>query len=218
MVFATAVGFYAQTVFGGISSALFVLLVVAYMVKDRLKDIFRAYFQRSAGGRFYDRRSNLYDTTWKRKLARVRERTSFVGDQREDPAILGARARGSFEEQLSQSAAESHLVYHKVVDINASTLQKIHNRIRGLADILILDLEPMLRHLATQSTVVPVVSNGALAGIRDVQRVYHLNLVADSNWHGERQISRFRLVVDRDGIKRIEPVATIRPAGQEPSR
>lgn len=211
MVFATAVGFYAQTVYGGISAAVFLLLVVSYMVKDRLKDIFRSYFQRSAGGRFYDRRTNLYDGIWNKRLARVRERTSFVGEKRVDPAIARARARGSFEEQLATSAAESHLVYRKVVDIKASTLRRIHSRIRGLADILILDLQPMLRHLASQSTSVPVVSGGELQRIEQAQRVYHLNLVADGTWRGERRVSRFRLVVDRDGIRRIEAVSTLEP-------
>lgn len=206
MAFATAVGFYAQTVFGGVGVALFVLLVASYMVKDRLKDVFRAYFRRSAGGRFYDRRTNLYDQTWKRKLARVRERVSFLGSRKEDPAITQARARGPFEAQLARTAAESHFVYHKVLDVKAATLRRIHNRIRGFADIMILDLEPMLRHLAVQSSVVPVISDGRLIRTKRVQRVYHLNLVVDSTWRNNRHVSRFRLVVDRDGIKRIEPI------------
>lgn len=41
MVIATGIAFFGQTRFGGLTTSLFVLLVVGYMLKDRVKDFFR---------------------------------------------------------------------------------------------------------------------------------------------------------------------------------
>lgn len=206
MVFATAVAFYAQSRFSGLGVALFALLVTSYMIKDRLKDIFRSYFRRSAGSRFYDRRTSLYDSVQDKKVALVRERVLFHNPGTEDPAIVRARGRGPFEMQLERTAAETQLIYQKQIDIRSKILRRVHNRIRGFAVILILDLEPLLHHLADQSSTVPTVSDGNLTGVRRVNRVYHLNLIVDNRWRGERRMSRFRLIVDRTGIRRVEPV------------
>ena len=205
MVFATAIAFYAQSVFGGISATLFALLVVSYMIKDRLKDAFRSYFRRSVGGRFYDRKMNLYDANLHEKLARVRERVNFVSAKHTDEVVARGRNRGPFETRLSQTKPESHFVYHQSVTIKADSLRQVHERITGLADIVIVNLDRMLLHLANQTTKVPVVHGDSVIVHRS-GRVYHLNVIVVSKDKSGRMINRFRLIVDRDGIKRIETV------------
>ncbi len=208
MVVATSIAFYGQSVFGNITTSLFILLVISYMLKDRIKDIFRDYFRRSLGARFYDRRKHLYDSFWKKKLASVRERTTFVPLKKADRRILAFRGQGPFEAQLAQSEEESHLVYRKVVVMRARTLRRIHNRIQGLADVTIVDLANMIRYLSVQSTTVPVVTGKKSVDVRTARRVYHLNLIIDYRSGHERRLERFRLILDRKGIKRIEPVAS----------
>ncbi len=44
MVFATLVAFYAQSIYGQISMPVFLVLVIAYMFKDRIKELGRAIF------------------------------------------------------------------------------------------------------------------------------------------------------------------------------
>ncbi len=205
MVFATAIAFYAQSVFGGISAALFALLVVSYMIKDRLKDAFKSYFRRSVGGRFYDRKMNLYDANLHKKLARVRERVNFVSEKHKEEAVARARNRGPFETRLTQTKPESHFVYHQSVTIKADSLRQFHKRIEGLADIVIINLDRMLIHLAKQSTKVAVVKDNSVV-VHHSDRVYHLNVIVVSTDRTGRMINRFRLIVDREGIKRIEPV------------
>lgn len=62
MAFATAIAFYGQSVYGNITVSLFVLLVISYMFKDRLKDIFRTAFKRTIGARFPDVSQRLYES------------------------------------------------------------------------------------------------------------------------------------------------------------
>ncbi len=208
MAVATSIAFYGQSEFGNITTSLFILLVASYMLKDRMKDIFRDYFRRSVGARFYDRRRHLYDSFWKKKLASVRERTTFVPLKKANSRIVAFRGQGPFEAQLARSEEESHLVYRKVVNMRSRTLRRIHNRIRGLADITIVDLANMVRHLAVQSTTVPIVTGKNAIEVRTAHRVYHLNLIVDYRSGVERRLERYRLILDRSGIKRIEPVAS----------
>lgn len=49
--------------FGNITTSLFLLLVVSYMVKDRLKNFFRDLFARTIGTRYPDRKESLYDAS-----------------------------------------------------------------------------------------------------------------------------------------------------------
>lgn len=209
MVFATLIAFFGQTVFGGISLSLFLLLVAAYMLKDRMKDFFRDFFRRSLGRRFYDRREHLYDSIWKKKLATLRERVGFVRPGDEDQTILDLRARGPFETQLTQTESESHMMYRKDVKVRASTLRETHSRIRGLADITILNLSHLFQNLTVQTASIPVVVGKKAVEVISTKRVYHLNIIVCHRSSSRETRERFRLVVDRKGIKRIDAVGRI---------
>jgi len=206
MVFATAIAFYGQTAFGNITTSLFVLLVVSYMLKDRLKDFFRDLFSRSIGGRFPDRRESLYDAIQGKKLAVVKERVAFVPERKLSPEVTAARNRGGFERALSATVAERVLHYRKDVSLKSKTLRKTHYRIRGIADISIVSLESFLRHLAVQYGRIPLARGKKKIGIVDAKRIYHLNVVLIYESEGRSRLRRFRLVVDAKGIKRVEEV------------
>jgi len=204
MVFATAIAFFGQTVFGGISLSLFLVLVAGYMLKDRIKDFFRDFFRRSLAGRIYDRREFLYDSVWRKRIASLRERANYVRPEDEVPAVLDLRARGPFEAQLSVTEAETHLMYRKVVTVHARTIRKVHRRIRGLADITILNLSHLFENLTAQSAPVPVVVGKKAIDVITAQRVYHLNLIVCHRTSSRETRERFRLIVGPKGIKRIE--------------
>ncbi|MFP4431808.1 MAG: hypothetical protein ACLFPV_11210 [Spirochaetaceae bacterium] len=207
MVFATAIAFYGQTAFGNITTSLFVLLVVSYMLKDRMKDFFRDLFSRSIGGRFPDRRESLYDAIQGRKLAVVKERVAFVPERKLSPEVRTARNRGEFEEALFATAGERVLHYRKDVSLKSKTLRKTHYRVRGIADISIVNLESFLRHLAVQYGRIPLALGKKKVSIVGVKRIYHLNVViVYESEEGRSGLRRFRLVVDAKGIKRVEEV------------
>jgi hypothetical protein len=64
----------------------------------------------------------------------------------------------------------------------------------------------MLAHLTSQSTPIPRVTGKKSVDVREAQRVYHLNMIISQERGSTRILERFRLVVNRSGIKRIEPV------------
>lgn len=208
MIFATAIAFLGQTTFGNLSTSLFILLVASYMLKDRLKDVFRDLFSKSIGAHFYDRGVKVYDPRNKQKMAYVKERASFTDFNKLPVKIRKIRSRGSFERFLATTASESVLVYEKNIRLNAKTIRKLHSRIKGVADINIVSVRRLLRYLTVQSREVPLVSEGRVKKTIPVKRIYHLNLIVWYQGDDTSFIERVRLVVDGKGIRRIEKVDT----------
>lgn len=208
MVIATGIAFFGQTRFGNLTASLFVLLVVAYMLKDRVKDLFREVLKRKIAGRFSDRKTRIRDPKKNRKIATIRERTSYVSESRLPEALRILRGRGYFERALHAFEEEQVLLYAKEAHLNARRIDSLHNRIEGLADISIIDLDPFFRHLSVQYGFVPTVRAGRKVDLHRVKRMYHLNLIVAYESPRESVARRFRLIVDARGIKRIEPIST----------
>lgn len=203
MAIATAISFLGQVRFGTLSSTLFLVLVVAYVIKDRIKDAFRSVFQRTLGRLFYDTRTRFKDRSTHRAMGVVKERTVFLGRRRVDPALAAARRRGGFEEAIMEETPERVLEYTKLLRVNERRLHQTHRRITGLADINIIDLKRLLRYLVRQRESVPVLDGDRVA-LEETRRIYHLNmLVAADAGEGERW-TKVRLIVDAGGISRIE--------------
>lgn len=211
MIFATAIAFLGQSTFGSLTISLFLLLVVSYMLKDRLKDVFRDVFRKSVSRRFFDRKARLYDARHHEKLATVSERSSFIGKERTDPTVLALRNRGTFEQALSGTSGESVFEYRKRIRLNTRTMRGIHRRITGVADITIIDLAGFLKHLAAQGGLVPVLSDKDAVTLHPVKRIYHLNLIVQMQSAGRSELHRYRLIVNANGIERVEPVAADSP-------
>ncbi|HUX14134.1 MAG TPA: hypothetical protein VMW87_13985 [Spirochaetia bacterium] len=211
MMFATSIAFLGQSTFGSLTTALFLLLVVSYMLKDRLKDFFRDLLRKSVSRRIFDRKAMLYDARRHSKLAVVRERTYFLENSQVDPGVIDLRNQGTFEQALARTTAESLFVYHKRIQLQTKTMRGIHRRIGGVADISILDLGGFLRHLAAQGGLVPVESDRGVVELHPVKRIYHLNLIVHMRSDVGADIRRYRLIVDASGIERIEAVSVGQP-------
>ncbi len=209
MFIATAIAFMGQTWFGNLSTSLFILLVVSYMLKDRIKDIFRDLFSRSIGSFFYDRGVKVYDPRAKRKMAYVKERVAFSDFAHLPAEIQKIRSRSSFEKFLATTASETVLVYEKNIRLNTRTIKKLHSRIKGVADINIISLKRLLRYLTVQRREIPLVSEGRVQKLIPVKRIYHLNVIVWYQGDDAVFIDRIRLIVDGKGIKRIEKVDSV---------
>jgi hypothetical protein len=207
MAVATTVSFLSQIRFTSLEGTLFLILVVTYMVKDRIKDLFRSVFNRSLGRLFYDRRTIFRDFHHSRKLGLVKERIRFVRPNRVPKPILQVRDQGGFKRVVLSASPEHVLEYEKVFILDRPALTKIDSRIDGVADISIIDVKKLLRFLARKTYTIPVLGENAVSSKR-VRRIYHLNIVVECRI-GERVHRRkIRLVTDSAGIHRIE-----RPAG-----
>jgi hypothetical protein len=203
MAIATAISFIGQVRFGTLSTTLFLILVAAYMIKDRIKDAFRAAFQQTLGKLFYDRRTVFKDKSTHRSMGVVKERTMFVRQNRLSESLLRTRARGGFESAIMHTSPEAALEYTKLLSIKERRLHRTHRRITGLADINIVDLKNLLRYLSRQREQVPAVTDGSIE-LQETHRIYHLNLLISADTGTGDRWHKVRLIVDAGGIRRVE--------------
>ncbi len=206
MMIATSIAFFGQTTFGNLTGSLFVLLIGSYMLKDRIKDLFRDLFRKSIGSHFYDHTIRLYDLRHRKRLAKVKERVFFSPERKLEERITKIRNRGAFEQALFMDIGESVLVYNRKIELNAGTLHSIHNRITGLADIDIVSLERFLSYLSIQRERIPFSFSKNRIRIGTAKRMYHLNMIVHYHTPDSDVFERRRLVVDSEGIHRIEEV------------
>ena len=211
MVFATAVLFYGRTRFGDFSLSLFVLLVVSYMLKDRIKELFKILFSRTLGTFLADRTTWLYDPQTHRKMAGVAERCAFVKAGTLGGRIRSLRNESRFRETVTAGEREQILQYTRRIALRVGTWKKMHRRIMGLADISIVDLRDFVRLLASRRTVVPVFGDDGRVEMVSVRRTYRLNMVLHYREADRECLTRIRLIVDSNGIKRLETVASDDP-------
>jgi hypothetical protein len=182
MFVATGIAFIGQRHYGNLTTSLFVLLVVGYMVKDR-------------------RRSRRH-----RRIAVLHERIGFRHEGQLPDAVVEARNRGHFERVLFASENEYALLYAKRIRLNSRTIASLHTRVDAVADINVLDLRPFLQNLGAQYGIVPLDEGKRQLRPRVVKRVYHLNIILEYESSTGTTLQRYRLIVDGEGIKRIESV------------
>ena len=203
MIFATAVLFFGQTRFGGFTMPLFILLVVSYMLKDRIKDMFKDLFD-NLGTHFTDRKIKLYDPRYHKKLADVREKCYFIDEDRLSDEIRKVRNQSGFQKTAAGRSPEQIFFYNRNINLRGDIFRRIHSRIRGLADISIIDLKGFFSHLASQRGTVPIFPDNHAFHMHPVQKIYHMTVIAQYREDEKEHITRLRLIVDPKGIKRIE--------------
>jgi hypothetical protein len=207
MVVATGVAFFGQQRYGNFTTALFVLLVVGYMVKDRVKESFRDVLMRRVGSVFPMRKTVLRDSKARRRLAIISERASFRKERYLPEEVVALRNRGYFERVVFSMEKENVLVYQKRVRLKSRNLSSLHSRVTSVADVASLDLRPFLQRLSVQYGLVPMVQDKRHVLPRVVQRIYHSNLIIEFSRNDTTLLKRYRLVVDAGGIKRLESVS-----------
>jgi hypothetical protein len=105
MAFATIMAFWAQATYGAIGLRVFVILVVAYMFKDRIKEGTRALFARFLERTMYDRKIVIDDPAGG-KLGTCLEKIEYLARRAVPEEVMRAR---QLDEDSTTRAAEAEL-------------------------------------------------------------------------------------------------------------
>jgi hypothetical protein len=220
MIFATLVAFLSQARFGNFSFAFFVALVVSYMFKDRIKEVLRAFFSTRIRRFFFDRRSRIYDDP--KSMDRIgvcRESFDFVAEGRLPPAVWRLRDRDHITEIENGWMGEMVMQYRKRITLFPDWFRRAREnyRIDGVNEIMRVSFAKFLPRMDDPRKPIWVADD---AGCRQAaaERVYHVNLIIECRFDGASEYSRFRVVLNKDGIKRIEPVLAEHPTHRVPAR
>ena len=211
MIFATAVAFYFQYAYGNFTLPFFIALVIGYMFKDRIKEISRIMFAKRLENYLFDRRITIRTREGQHRLGVLREKVRFISEKDVPLSVMRARSRDHITEISNEGRGENIICYTKDIELQIKNTDKVlpgFPEITGINDILRFDIRHFLNKMAEPVQERFVIRDGELVSLL-CYKVYHVNLISryKTVQPGVNKENRhLRLILDQDGIRRIEQV------------
>ncbi|MEI8124675.1 MAG: hypothetical protein WCG42_02865 [Parachlamydiaceae bacterium] len=198
------------------SSPFILLMIIVYVLKDRLKEWLRSFSYLQASRWFPDYTTVVRSPSRKNELGTIEESFSFVELARLPKEIKEIRNR-EFHTVLEEYQRPENIIFYKrTVRMNAPIA--VGARRYGLNIIFRFNIHRFLYKAADPSETHLIIDSATrkLTPVR-LPKVYHLNLIiasraieSDDRSKKETlvQFKKLRLVIDKNGIKRIEQLKT----------
>lgn len=185
---------------------------VLYMIKDRFKELLREYVWKRVSPLFPDNRLLVHDPTKHLDIGQSTERTRYLKKSELPKDVLLVR---NFDHtiDLDEERAETVILYQSDVRLNGREILNGHQRRTHLKHILRFSVEDLLARMDNPTVRVRFydVASQVFCRLR-APKVYHLNVVFrftrwnDRNQAAEPSYQRIRVVLDKNGIRHIDPV------------
>jgi hypothetical protein len=184
----------------------FVTLVVSYIFKDRIKDLLRYHLSRKMTRFLFDHKIRVHDVAGK-IVGVCRESFGFVKGRKLPAEVLELRNRDHITEIENGWVGEDILLYRKRIRLHPGRVRRIFSEyeVAGVNDIMRFNVQEFLRRMDDPKKELFVMDDEGYHRIRG-DRVYHLNMIVRMTMAGRSLQMRYRVVLNREGIKRIEHV------------
>lgn len=201
MIFATGVAFVWQGKYGALSSQLFLAMVVGYIFKDRMKETFRARLFSTFRRWLPDRQQIIYKNL-RQPVGKCNESFVFVDEKKLPADVSAMRRKIHCLDIQNYYLSEDVLHYSKHVRLRHCN-QLFCGVNRSVMDITRLDIMSFLMHTDELLDEMPTLEDD---NVVYGEKVYHINMIRRVTDGNESVLERARIVVNSEGIKRIEPV------------
>jgi hypothetical protein len=193
------------------SQPFIVATVILYVLKDRMKEELRQLSYRQAAKWFSDYTTQIKAPDNDAVLGNIHESFSFVKETRVPAEIMHIRNR-EFREILEEVKRPEQIIYYKKTVNIKKKPKRIEARFYGFSIIFRFDIHNFLVKAEDPYQATLTLDPGELTLRREqLPRVYHLNIIIKNTImmpEGEVRVElkKFRLIIDKNGIKRVEPV------------
>ena len=203
MIFATAVAFSFQQKYGNFTMPFFVALVVSYMLKDRIKEVTRYYFAHKLGRRFFDHRTDI--SLSEHRIGWSKESMVFTPEYKIPREVIKIRNRSAILEAENRNNREQIILYRKLVRLNRQSLNECSQYpTGGMNDIISFNVSNFIQKM--DNPVVPLYAPGENGKIEIIkgEKMYYINLIMQLKSEDQSEYKRYRIVLNRKGIREIE--------------
>jgi hypothetical protein len=207
MLFATVVLFLSQSVYGPLTLPVFGALVIGYMFKDRIKELLRVYFSKKISSVLFDHKTRIYSNPH-RPIGHCRESFDFIDEAKVPERVMKIRDRDHITEIESDWVSESVLRYRKRIRLSSGAISAVYRDIEtdGINDIMRFSVAGFTRRMGDPRKSLFVLNKDDYRKVK-AERVYHLNMILRYGGVERVRYKRFRIVLNRRKIKRIETVS-----------
>lgn len=203
MIFATIISFYFQQRFGNLTWPFFIVLVISYMGKDRIKELARYYFAHRKGSKYFDNKAKI--SIKEQNVGWIKEGVDFLQQENIPAEVMQLRHKNPITPVEDSIDDDRILLYRKSVHIDRERL--VANNVYhadGINDIIRLNISNYIQKM--DNPYVPLYKledDNSLHKI-DCKKVYFLNIVMQYQYDDRTDYKRFRVSISRNGIESIK--------------
>jgi len=205
MTFSTLITLLARWKYGNFTSSFFLLLVLAYILKDRIKDLMKFYFTHSFMQSIYDNEIKIFGPLNRLKIGVLKESIFFIDPDSIDENITKMRNRDALLNNAELK--ESVILYRKKVKLFPKQLNKIYYKGNAIHDITRVNVNPFLLKMDNPYKNIFTLKKNKITKLK-AMRSYHINIIIKLKREKEIIYKRFRLILNRNGIIKIEKIKT----------
>ncbi len=206
MLISTGVAFYYQKKYGNFTSAFFITLVISYMFKDRIKGLVSKLFISKAHEFYYDYKISILNAN-KHKVGLIKENFSFVPFKKLGHKIKKIRSNERTLNVEDDLFGEHIIQYKKKIVLFPKKLgqEMAAEKLNSIVDITRINLFRYTHNMDNPKKSYFFVKENEIVK-SEADRVYHINIVQKFYTEEGVVFKRYRVVINRNGIKRIEKV------------
>jgi len=199
------------TIFVINSTPFVVIMVITYIIKDRIKEGLRSLYHREASRWLSDFITEIRTPDGEKSIGKLKEIFSFVDEEKLPAEIIAVRNKEFHTILETFKRPETVIYYKKEVNLKGTT-RPVGARRHQLNNIFRFNIhrflekasDPYHKYLAIDP------SNDELQE-KQLPKVYHVNVImrnsyVESDGATKIELQKFRLIIDKEGIKRIEQV------------
>ena len=203
MIFATAIAFSFQKTYGNLTMPFFVALVVSYMLKDRIKELGRYYFAHKLGKSYFDHKTSI--TLNDNNIGWSKEAVDFISEDNTPPEVIRIRNRSAILEADNRNNNEKIILYRKRVRLNRKNLDKCGvYPLNGIHEIIRFNIFNFTNKMDNPEVPLYILDKDDLPIRIKGEKIYYLNLIMQFRFEEQLEYRRYRLVMNRTGIKELE--------------
>lgn len=206
MIFATGVAFYTQQEYGNFTIPFFITLVIGYMLKDRIKELMRVYFSGKYRKKHFDHKTKIFSGK-KHSIGYCKESFSYIDEENISDRIMKRRNRSHLTEIENDWIGEKVILYRKKIKLYGKKIKTVYKdyKISGINDIARINISRFLDKMTNPEMPMYFIENEKYKKIYG-NKVYHLNLIINFKTPNKEFFKRYRIVLNRNGIKRVQKI------------
>lgn len=206
MIFATIVSFYFQQRYGNFTWPFFIVLVISYMGKDRIKELARYYFAHRKGRKYYDNKAKI--SIGEHTIGWIKEGVDFLQRSKIPEEVMRLRRQQMIVPAERFITDDKVLLYRKWVHIDREKLaaNNVYHT-DGINDIIRLNVNNLIHKMDNPYISLPRLDEEGNLRRINCKKVYFLNIVMQYQFDGKTDYKRFRVSISRNGIESIKEIA-----------
>lgn len=213
MAFALGVGLFAQSRYPQASFNFFLLAVVGYMFKDRMKEGLRRVLAAYAGKFLFERTTRIVDPVTQNEVGVCSEKVDYDAAAVVPADVARLRAKDDLITVAQGELSEMVIRFRKKISLQSKMLPRIADGlVTGVTDIIRFNISRLLHDMDDPEYALDYVDREDFTvGKLQMAKAYRVDVAfrfsVDDGRHQRTTARVIRLVLDRNGIKRMADVA-----------